>query len=1202
MPENQIQLETGLNLDGIISQLQAARTEASTFRDEMVTAARRIKESYDSMGGAIGGVAPKLAENKQKIIDTTVIIQKLSTELDSFKKTGTTAFDSTKITEYQAKVDSLLAELDALKSGAKGIGTDMGNDLSKGGAGASALTVKLNEAREAQKLLKQEVKDFNTAINSNDKAIAAANKELSSITASTANYRARTTELKTELQGLYQKNETLVAGLASTEKEYAANAVNIKAYTKELTVAEKEAAAAAKQTGGFGKTMEDSTSKGNVFVKGLSAIFSSLRQVAYILPGVGLAGLISFLAEPITNAVINGWLKLKEAVMGLSDAEKHYQLIRSTTKEINDETIKGYVKQTTQLELLKGIITDSSKSMVERNAALAEYNSVADAANKIDASQINNINLVNDKINIQIGLIKQRALARASENIVSKRAEDLLLAEETAREKFYEAQRTSAAAFKNERIVDVIDYPAELESLDKNGKAILIKDKDIIKQRIDAGRDNANKLRQQRLQDNFVDNDDAVKAAKEKLDVATKAANGLIDLEGFAGKKINEKHRAYHQKDIDDTKEFSAMIVSLEKQLADARIALMEEGRKKDVAIEEARYNAAINSLELMRENADRKLSQDKNVTPKELQEYNQVIDLVNKNEEAQQEEHNKKLLTIDTKYYSDVLKALTAANEAIQSALATGQDREINSVTKKYETIVKNINDSFAKLQGGDVDPRTLAESTFAAMVLVKKATEEQAKEINDIKNKYETEGLKNTEDINLKAIDAMKANGLTEEELTKLKEATKLKITKAAAQQQLDLLIKQQGLESQLTDNILKKLGDPKALQQATAQKQDIFDYLGIIFDEKDPEKLDAIKKRFLELRTIIDKPAPKKGLLETLGLSPEDVSKFDAFNKGIGELGGAFSDMFSAFEQGVDQQIAAKEKLIQSLQQAVDAQQSAVDKEKALADKGYANNYKLEQKRLADLKKQQADELKLQQDLQRKKQALQKEELIAQSIQQASNLITASTNIYDELSPLGPVGIGIAVATIAAMITGFVAAKAAAFKAVGSGTTLEKGGKAPLQKALRGASSHREGGVDVIDNKTGKKLYEFEGDEDLFVINKGSTKKHAELLEAINKDDFSKLGVDKWRGLVQFMPLEINKEKHPLLQQKQSSAIIHTSVNSLSSPHLEKMAKGIEIIAATNKDLLDIEKNREVVTEYDDRIEYKRGNYTRIAKKPN
>jgi hypothetical protein len=69
-------------------------------------------------------------------------------------------------------------------------------------------------------------------------------------------------------------------------------------------------------------------------------------------------------------------------------------------------------------------------------------------------------------------------------------------------------------------------------------------------------------------------------------------------------------------------------------------------------------------------------------------------------------------------------------------------------------------------------------------------------------------------------------------------------------------------------------------------------------------------------------------------------------------------------------------------------------------------------------------------------------------------------------------------------------------------------KKGGGLDLMDVLSGASSHERGGVDVVDSKSGKKLAELEGDEKLFVINKGSAQKYTDALEAINNDDRKQL----------------------------------------------------------------------------------------------
>jgi hypothetical protein len=107
------------------------------------------------------------------------------------------------------------------------------------------------------------------------------------------------------------------------------------------------------------KTLEAATGRaqrnvgnyGNAFTKGVGKAFSIVRQLAYILPGVGIAGIIGFATEPIINYISSLNLfkkKLSEAAvagktLGEAFASSDYV---AAVKNVNELTINiGLAKQ-----------------------------------------------------------------------------------------------------------------------------------------------------------------------------------------------------------------------------------------------------------------------------------------------------------------------------------------------------------------------------------------------------------------------------------------------------------------------------------------------------------------------------------------------------------------------------------------------------------------------------------------------------------------------------------------------------------------------------------------------------------------------------------------------------------------------------------------------------------------------------------------
>lgn len=145
----------------------------------------------------------------------------------------------------------------------------------------------------------------------------------------------------------------------------------------------------------------------------LSKAYGGLRKLAYVLPGIGISGLVAFATEPIIAFV----QKLMEAS---SSAQ--------TLKQVMDDAQAIFSKSVSKLEVLKAKLDDLSIPEKERLAIAKEYNKIADAGNQIDLTQINNIDLLNARIAKQTELLKERALAQAGENILAKKGEALFKA------------------------------------------------------------------------------------------------------------------------------------------------------------------------------------------------------------------------------------------------------------------------------------------------------------------------------------------------------------------------------------------------------------------------------------------------------------------------------------------------------------------------------------------------------------------------------------------------------------------------------------------------------------------------------------------------------------------------------------------------------------------------------------------------------
>jgi len=148
---------------------------------------------------------------------------------------------------------------------------------------------------------------------------------------------------------------------------------------------------------------------------GAGKAFSAVRQLAYILPGVGIAGIIGFATEPIIK-----WLtEVKKATGDV---------------KILEDTLaagaKGSAEEVARLSILKDKIDDLSKPQAERIRLAKIYNETAAEGNKININEIDNLTAINLQIDKQIGLIERQSLAKAAQNEISRFADKQILAEE----------------------------------------------------------------------------------------------------------------------------------------------------------------------------------------------------------------------------------------------------------------------------------------------------------------------------------------------------------------------------------------------------------------------------------------------------------------------------------------------------------------------------------------------------------------------------------------------------------------------------------------------------------------------------------------------------------------------------------------------------------------------------------------------------
>lgn len=141
----------------------------------------------------------------------------------------------------------------------------------------------------------------------------------------------------------------------------------------------------------LGDALTDNATKGSKFSSVLGSIFGSLRQIAYAIPGIGLAGLIGLLLDPLI-ALGSQFVKTKDAALA---ANGELENTADTLKKI-DDVIAG-----TQSQFVKAV---EDLDNVGEHFKLAEENII---------SQDDAVKLYNDTLGKTLGAVDNLSEAEA---------------------------------------------------------------------------------------------------------------------------------------------------------------------------------------------------------------------------------------------------------------------------------------------------------------------------------------------------------------------------------------------------------------------------------------------------------------------------------------------------------------------------------------------------------------------------------------------------------------------------------------------------------------------------------------------------------------------------------------------------------------------------------------------------------------------
>lgn len=307
-------------------------------------------------------------------------------------------------------------------------------------------------------------------------------------------------------------------------------------------------------------------------------------------------------------------------------------------------------------------------------------------------------------------------------------------------------------------------------------------------------------------------------------------------------------------------------------------------------------------------------------------------------------------------------------------------------------------------------------------------------------------------------------------EDELRKQAADTALNIQQNLAKSEIDLMN---------TSEKKKNAEKLKLEKEALEQRLKLNEEANIKLTD---EEVKTIENQIKKLEQDIKKEGAPQDLYDMLGLNVSDEQK-EALNESFEYAKEALTSFF-------DYKLQLAQRSVEQSNLEVEAAQNALNSEREARAAGYANNVAMAEKELAAAKANQRKALKQEQDAQKAQQKIQ-------TIEQAVNMVTASSKVLSQF------GMPWAIPVLALMWGTFIGSKIKA-KQLSSETYGE--GTVEL---LEGGSHQSGNDIDLGTKKDGTRR-RAEGGEFFAVINRRSSRKYRkeipQLINALNNDTFA------------------------------------------------------------------------------------------------
>lgn len=138
----------------------------------------------------------------------------------------------------------------------------------------------------------------------------------------------------------------------------------------------------------------------------------ALKGFKLALAGTGIGAIILLLGYLISH-----WEEVTAAISGYT---RQQQIANDVSKKANEEA----AAQVARLKILREALVNEKSTRDQRNSALREFNTLADAGNQLDEKSLSSTTLINAAIDKQIALTYKRAEAKAYEDLLTKKIQE----------------------------------------------------------------------------------------------------------------------------------------------------------------------------------------------------------------------------------------------------------------------------------------------------------------------------------------------------------------------------------------------------------------------------------------------------------------------------------------------------------------------------------------------------------------------------------------------------------------------------------------------------------------------------------------------------------------------------------------------------------------------------------------------------------